>query len=442
MRMRHIRCIALCFFTLALAACGGKSAPLPGAYSGPPAMDVLTLPQNLTAYSAAAGGSKALVSMQSQIAAAERQKDAFFRPWRLDKPGRWIKQSLDKNFNMRPEKAYTDGKKPFPADAWEAMVANSNKSAWGKGAGPGITLRHSNLRAMPTSMHYYLRPDLPGEGYPFDYFQHTSVSPGTPVYICSVSKDGLWLLVDGPATAGWLPARDVARVDAAFITRWQAQPLAALTRDKVAMGEGYAHLGTLLPLGENGGLYYPQSGPSGHADIREVALASDAFTPIPLPLSADNVARVGAGLMGQAYGWGGLDEKRDCSALTRDLLAPFGLYLPRNSSNQAKRGRVFSLSGLSNQAKHALIVQNAAPFRSLVWMKGHIGLYLGEYEGKAVMLHSMWGLRTKDRAGGCDNRAVVGKTVITTLQPGIERPDLCNPGSFLDRIEAVALLFE
>ncbi|MDL2207299.1 SH3 domain-containing protein, partial [Desulfovibrio sp. OttesenSCG-928-M16] len=349
MRTRHFLLILCLAASLALSACGGKSAAPYAPYNGPPAMDVLTLPQDLTVYAGSAGGSEALAPMSAQLAAADRQKDAFFRPWRLDKPGHWIKKSLEANFNMRPDKAFTDGKRPFPQDVWDEMVANSNKKAWGKGAGPGITLRHSNLRAMPGSIRYYLRPDLPGEGYPFDYFQHTSIAPGTPVYICNVSKDGLWLLVDSPATAGWLPSGDVAGVDESFMSRWQARPLAALTRDKVSLGESRAHIGALLPLGENGGLYVPVRAASGQAAISEEHLPPDAFAPVPMVLSANNVARIGNDMMAQPYGWGGLDEKRDCSALTRDLLAPFGIYLPRNSGNQAKKGRVLPLAGLSNQ---------------------------------------------------------------------------------------------
>ena len=40
------------------------------------------------------------------------------------------------------------------------------------------------------------------------------------------------------------------------------------------------------------------------------------------------------------YGWGGLYGQRDCSSMLRDLYAPFGIWLPRNSSRQAKIGKV------------------------------------------------------------------------------------------------------
>ena len=456
---RLLPILLLCFI---LSACG-KGQPGPGGktavYTGPPCMDVLTLPQDLGAYAAGAGGSRALAPRSALEAAAGRQHALFFKPWTLTKPTRWVRQSLDHNFNMKPDRAYGENRQPFPLDVWQGLAVNSNKKAYGKGARPAITLRHTDLRAMPASMRFYLRPDLPGEGYPFDYFQHTSLQPGAPVYICNTSKDGLWLLVETPVTAGWVPARDVAGVSRDFMTRWQSRPLAALIRDKVDLRGVTGHVGTLLPLvnGANGAsganaagpgmdqslsVYVPRRGASGQAEASVLQLPAGAAAVVPLALTPDNVARVGNGMMGQPCGWGGLDEKRDCSALTRDLLAPFGFFLPRNSARQARVGRPLELAGLEAQEKERAIIREAAPFRSLIHMPGHIGLYLGTYQGKAVMFHNMWGLRTRDASGGCDGRAIVGKAVVTTLRPGVERPDLCYPNSFLDRIERAAILPE
>ena len=437
--------LLLCF---TFSACGGKRTSSGGPINGVICRDVVTLPQNLDGYAAAAGGNRALASGAAQSAAVMNQKDRLYRPWRMTEPARWVKQSLDKNFNMKPDNAYVDKGRPFPMDAWQQLVDNSNKGAYPSGVAKAITLRHTNLRAMPTSMPFYLDPDKPGEGFPFDYFQHTSLPMGTPVFICNVSKDGLWVLVETTLSAGWLPAGDVAQVDEAFVERWQSRPLAALVRDRVSLGSSTEHIGTLLPLADAAPhgrghalrVYYPRRAAGAGAEIAAAVLGPGDAVLVPLPLTPNEVARVGNEMMGQAYGWGGLAGLRDCSALTRDIFAPFGIWLPRNSGRQTRVGAPIPLAGIGNDEKEVRIATQATPFASLIWLPGHIGIYVGQYQGKPVMYHNMWGLRTRDlAAGNCDGRAIVGKAVVTTLRPGAERPDLCTP-TILDRIQRVTVL--
>ena len=437
--------VALLLF--AASGCGGKKGSGKYPASGVICQDVLTLPQNLNTYASAAGGNRTLAPAALQAAAAAEQKDSLYRPWRMTEASRWVKQSLDKNFSMKLENAYTDNRRPFPSSTWAALEENSNKRAYPSQEGKGITLRHTNLRAMPTSMPYYLDPDKPGEGFPFDYFQQTSLPMGTPLYICNISKDESWILVETALAAGWLPVADVAGVDDAFVERWQHGGLAALVRDRVAVGSSSEHAGTLLPLASGSApsglgnalsILFPVRGNDGKARAESVSLAPGDAVAVPLALSPANIALIGNGMMGQAYGWGGLMQLRDCSALTRDLYAPFGVWLPRNSARQAGVGRPIALTGMGNAEKEAVIVREAVPFASLLWLRGHIAVYLGTYQGKPVMFHNMWGLRTRDSSGSCDGRAVVGKAVVTSLRPGSERPDLCS--GLLDRIERAIVL--
>jgi len=120
---------------------------------------------------------------------------------------------------------------------------------------------------------------------------------------------------------------------------------------------------------------------------------------------------------GPALWWGGIDGKRDCSAATRDVLAPFGLWLPRNSSAQAKSGIYISLEDLSGEEKEQAILKSGVPFGTLIWMPGHILLYIGQYKGHPVVFHDVWGMRTLE-PDGREGRKVIGKAVITTLRVG------------------------
>ncbi|MDR3176102.1 MAG: SH3 domain-containing protein [Desulfovibrio sp.] len=431
---------SLRFLVLALSLLVCACAKSGGDYTGPACLDVITLPQDLSVYAGAASA-RPLVAHEAQTAAAARQKEIFYGPWRRTRPTPGLRAQLRGDFNMRPEPGYIDGHSRFPAELWRELKENGNEPAFGQNAGPGITLRDTDMRAMPSARPYYLRPDLPGEGYPFDYFQLTSLPPGTPIYISNVSRDGAWMLAECPAASGWLPTKDVARVDEPFMREWQSLPLAAVLRDKTRIGESEVGIGALLPIaGEREAgisLYYPVTSGEGKAEKVRRALPAGAAAPVPLRLDAANVARIGNGMTGQAYTWGGLDGGRDCSALTRDLFAPFGIWLPRNSASQAGAGN--SIAGLSaGQKKEA--IRSAPPFRTLLWLRGHIALYLGEYRGRGLIFHNIWGLRTKDASGGCEGRAVIGRAVVTSLEPGLERPDLCPPGTILERMEKILIL--
>jgi hypothetical protein len=123
------------------------------------------------------------------------------------------------------------------------------------------------------------------------------------------------------------------------------------------------------------------------------------------------------------------------------LFTPFGIWLPRNSADQAKNGGAFhDLSGLTEGEKRDRLQRQGVPFYTMVWLKGHIGLYLGTdpTNGEPLLLHNMWGVRTTD-SHGREGRALVGRLAITSLHPGEERPDV-EAGRFFQRILGMTVL--
>ena len=85
-------------------------------------------------------------------------------------------------------------------------------------------------------------------------------------------------------------------------------------------------------------------------------------------------------MMGQPYGWGGYLFNRDCSLAMRDLFVPFGVWLPRNSSAQAKAWQYISFVKASPAGKEGIIKDEGVPFATLLWLRGHITLYIGTYK--------------------------------------------------------------
>ena len=217
-----------------------------------------------------------------------------------------------------------------------------------------------------------------------------------------------------------------------------------------------AHVGTLLPL-QGADVLYPARSLDGRALVHKASLQNlslspavagntpatqssmaqgKSIQPYPVPLTAAALARVGNVMMGQPYGWGGYLDNRDCSALMLDIFTPFGLWLPRNSGQQAKAGKVVSLAKLDASAKKALIRETGKPFTTLLWLPGHIVLYIGEYQGEPAIYHDIWGVRVQDETGAT-SRGVIGKVAITSLSPGAELPLISSPASLLDRTGAM-----
>ena len=52
-----------------------------------------------------------------------------------------------------------------------------------------ITIRRTNVKALPTSTSFYRNPKKVGEGFPFDYNQNSALHINVPLYISHYSKD-------------------------------------------------------------------------------------------------------------------------------------------------------------------------------------------------------------------------------------------------------------
>ncbi len=178
------------------------------------------------------------------------------------------------------------------------------------------------------------------------------------------------------------------------------------------------------------GMMFPEEGPiggphlvlaavadeEGRAVIRQVVLPEEAAAVKPLPLTRKNLARAANVLVGQPYGWGGMYENRDCSAMIRDLFAPFGIWLPRNSKDQAREGgRWIDLSMLKAVEKERVIRRDGVPYLTLLYMKGHIMLYMVCMT--TLCWYSTISGASDERKGEIATKQIVGQAAITTYGP-------------------------
>lgn len=413
--------------------------------------DFQTLAQDPGAYLGGWDQAAPLLTEERSQAAARRFEERFFAPWEAGRPAPSVKDAAWGFSAYGKRRVFGENLRPRRSDWTSALEFQAGLADFpnlvlaGRGR-PALAVRHTSLRVMPTDRPLFLDPALPGEGFPFDQLQQSGVWAGTPLCLLHASRDGAWFWAESPFASGWLPAADVAFADQAVMARYRTGRSVAPVVDDLPLRDPAGNhlltgrIGMVLPAVKTAGqrvtVLVPVADEKRRAVLVEAETSLDDAPLAPLPAAPERFAAVARRLMGQAYGWGGLYGDRDCSALTRDLYAPFGLWLPRNSASQARQGVVTSFKGWSASQKESWLLQRGMPFLTLVWMKGHVMLFIGEHEGRAVVLHALWGLRTE--TNGVEGRKVIGESVITTLTPGAELPNL--KASLLDRLEGASVI--
>ncbi len=373
----------------------------------------------------------------------------FFSPWQQVK-SRFSREEIKWEFDKYGQDLGYGRKGKKHSRSWmNKLTANAQLPAYPAAGYPAITLLNTDLRVLPTREAHLSDPrNCP---LPFDNMQNSAVAANTPVYVSHVTKDRSWVLVETHYALGWVPARHIATVDADFTKRWESGPYATIVKDKTPLyGKGgrllfKASLGAFFPKASEDGqtikILVAVAGKKKAAAIREIALSRKTIAVKPLALNAANVTRVANELMNEPYGWGGLEEKRDCSSTLMDFFAPFGIWLPRNSGDQAKKAGTFiDLKGLSPEEKEKAILKQGLPYFTLLWLKGHIMLYIGSQEGRALVFHNFWSVKTSDGRGRTGKK-IIGRSAITTLNPGEELRQGKSEGNILPNILGMTLLW-
>ena len=84
--------------------------------------------------------------------------------------------------------------------------------------------------------------------------------------------------------------------------------------------------------------------------------------------------------------------------------------------------------------KEAYIIANATPFYTILWLQGHIMIYLGHTQGRAIVAHSVWSVTSGKRYEN-----MLGGVVITTLHIGEEHNGVFRRSkTLLERIGAMS----
>ncbi len=309
----------------------------------------------------------------------------------------------------------------------------------------GIVICGTHLRQFPS---HYTSFDEP-QHYPFDNWQESFLITNEPLCVIHQSKDKKWCLVcNGHYAYGWVLRKDIAYVSPAFITKWQTGKYITPLFNNVSIDinsfipSPSLRIGQVIPVSkkklntiEQHKVLIVVANSKGYAEIKEGLIDQQKTAIMPLAATPSNMSQLAANFFGQPYGWGGLEEYQDCSELMKDLFMPFAIWLPRDSGSQALSGAIIDLKDKSDEEKKHLISQKGIPFFSLITLRGHIALYIGNYEDTPYIYHTMWGLRLKTDPNG---RAIMGKVVLMPVDFGKTYEDIAN--TILTRVDGLLVL--
>ncbi len=301
-----------------------------------------------------------------------------------------------------------------------------------------IITNNTLARALPDNSPDFQHFSKPGEGFPFDNLQESSLWLGTPVYVVHTTLDKRWSLVITPDDYyAWVKNEDLAWASSRFIREWQKAAqhgmLAITKTEAVILNQdnsfySTSYVGSVFPLKKKSKHNYHILTPMKehqHAVIKTRLVARSNARVMPLTFNKENVSKLLAELIGRPYGWGGAFFFNDCSQELKSLFAPFGVWLPRNSSKQAAMGKKLDLSNQGLELRLKRLKEQGKPLLTLIHLNGHVMLYLGikeqgTFHGEPMTYQNIWGLAPISR----DKRYVIGQSLFLPLLKSYqEAPD-------------------
>ncbi len=371
----------------------------------------------------------------------------YFRAWRKI-PSDTKKTAMWPFRAYRVGESYGENLQPLTKDFFARMKENANFDQYKSVNKYALTLGLLNIRAFPTSKPLLHDPSQAGEGFPFDYMQNSTVCANKPILISHYSQDRKWAYIFTSFTGGWVKVKDIVIIKEKYTKIWQKAQQVFLLKDGEPIYDTqgmflfYSRIGMMLALIDEDKENYTVLTIASYKGLKPLYLKSKISKKIAskgiITFSNKNIISILNQISKSKYGWGGIYEQRDCSSTLRDFYAPFGLWLPRNSSQQAKKGKVFNIEHLDDNEKIKFIKEKAVPFKTLLHKRGHILLFVGIYKNKIVAFHNLWGIKTKKNAK--EGRFIIGRAVFSTLHLGLKQKDYDQDADILKNLKSINIV--
>ena len=258
-----------------------------------------------------------------------------------------------------------------------------------------VTICRTNLRAMPTNQGwFYSAADTH-----FDYLQETVLDPGEPVIVLHKSKSGNFLFVQARNYTGWLPVWNVGLADRKTWLQY-ADPdnFLVIVADKIKLKtdgkENLFQMGAKIPVKDLDDKGYTVLFAGRNKDGKLIPVTAnlsndeEKYSLGYLQYTRHNIIKQAFRFNGSPYGWGGLQDSVDCSALVERVYRSVGVELPRDADEQEETAGVqLVMDGLDNDARNAMFA--ALLPGDVLFMPGHTLIYIGKTQDTHYAIHSL-----------------------------------------------------
>ncbi|WP_423803736.1 SH3 domain-containing protein [Paraglaciecola polaris] len=279
----------------------------------------------------------------------------------------------------------------------------------------GLIVKRAAMRTFPTDdrvLNSAMDADL-------DRFQESALFPGDTVAVLTRSQDKQWALVQGFNYLAWTRVENFAvaskeQVQAFasandFIVVTGAKVFTQYVPEHIGVSEQQLDMSVRLPLvaknevpnalyGQNPYANYvvwlPTRTAQGQLSLQKALIGRSQDVHLGyMPFTKENVIKQGFKFLGERYGWGHDYNGRDCTGFVGEIYRAFGLLMPRNSGDQG--GTDFGIDTRFN--KGTPVAEKLASIKSLevgdlLYIPGHVMLYLGAEDGQPFVIHDVKGL--------------------------------------------------
>lgn len=349
---------------------------------------------------------------------AKRGTLTFFNDVNKAYASSWVKSSILANYDHMKSSTshFVDGTKIsnlFLRNMKNYINVNAIQSASTK-TRFALTISYCDQKIIPTDLALLKKKNE----IHFDRNQNSALDIATPIAILHTSADGQWHYGIGPTSSGWVRASNIAFGTKKEILDYLSSKSFVVTtaaKTPVLIGGKYhdymrmgVRLPSLLDIDDTTMVMIPTANEEGNLVFTNATVKTADIHRGYLAYTPKNILRQAFKFLHAPYGWGGMYGEQDCSKFLQEIYATVGVKLPRNSMSQSKASDAkLELADLTKTSKHTFLKTTSMVGGTILHLKGHVVLYLGEYKGEPYIIHTVWGTSKRHYA--------LARTAVTSL---------------------------